>query len=336
VNANRRLLIAFLVSVIVAASGIPVSGEPCCVILVPPPPPPPSPPDKKEPSPASSYGPIYAQLPLLAAIERRLFEGLDVTIQTRDSQTAIKEVSAKVGTLGIASISEIAGFQALAGAKVHVIGVAVNRADYGLFSGHAGPTSIVELKGHQIVVPASDESGRIYVAQVLETAGLREGDVKVVVQDRKAYDPAQLAKAFDRANSGATLAFDGFKWEKWGKVTQLTGPAAATIPLWVLYTSSETLAKEPKQVIQFIKGIDAGLKAVKGDPQLARTLLGRLEVGPATAQAISQLLPLVLPDTVRPNVAQLEHTVRILKDIGYTKTTPALTDEAIVRTIYGP
>ena len=332
-NVNKRLLMTLLAGVIVASTSTPVRGEPCCIIVVPPQPPPS---EKKEPAPASSYGPIYAQLPLLAAIERKLFGDLKVSIQTREVRNATKEVGQTLGTLGIGPISEVAAWNMQGGAKVQVIGVVVNRADYGLVSGLTGPTSIIGLKGQRIVVPASDELGRVYVAQVLRAAGLREGDVKVEVQDRSAFQPAVLVKAFDRADSGATLTFDGFKWETWGKVKRLTGPAAVTIPLWVLYSGSDTLLKEPKQVTQFLKGIDAGLKAVKGEPQLARSLLDRLEVGAGTAQAIAQLVPLVLPDTVRPNVAQIEQTVTVLKDIGYTKDIPWVTDEASLKKIYGP
>ncbi|MGH8545843.1 MAG: ABC transporter substrate-binding protein [Gammaproteobacteria bacterium] len=333
-NVIRGSLTAFFVVMVLASPVTQANGEPCCIILVPSAPPPPAP-EEKGPDPTPSFGPIYAQLPVLAAVEKKLFIRVDVGIQVRESQRAIQEVSATTGTLGIAPISDIAAFNARPGAaKVLVVGVIVNRSTYGLFSSPTGAASIAELKGKNIAVPGFEPVGRLYLAQVLRGAGLAEKDVKIVVWDRTAFNPSTVSTAFARGNIAATLAFDGFKWDPSAKVTRLTGPAAVVTPLWVLYSGLVTLSTETTHVARLINGINAGLRAVKGESKLARNLLREFKVSSAAAQAIEQYVPLVLPDTIRPNVAQIRQTGVLMKEIGLISEIAPLTDEQTLRTVY--
>ena len=110
-KANRRWIIAVIYGLLLLMFPMPAASEPCCIIVVPPPPSSP-PPSAKETGIWPSVIPIYPQLPLFAAIEKKMFEtSLQVEVRRELLRDALSMVHSTQGALGLTTVNVLAAYK---------------------------------------------------------------------------------------------------------------------------------------------------------------------------------------------------------------------------------
>jgi len=332
-SAASRFAVVLIVAIMVAAAAS-VDADPCCITLVPPPPPPPPPPPTEAVN--VSYGAVYAQIGIVIARDRALFGDLRVELRQSDILSAISEVSKTTGYVGIGPINSVVQYAGRQDGRVHVIATLVAKPDYALFAPRTAPEDIAWLKGRKIGIPSTGSLAHLYAIRALDSKGLNWRDVTFVAVDPKVWaSPPMVGATMFQGTFAATPLFAGLSVTgATGQIKAVVGPGAVTMPTWVLYVGSGTLEREADQLGRFVQGIEAGLRVAKSEPAQVRKALDMLGVRGPIVAAVSQLAPTVLPDSVRPNIADVQQTVRLLTEIGNIAEPPPLADETTIGMIF--
>lgn len=322
-TVDKSRVVAVAITFALLSSVIPGMAGPCCIVMVPPAPPPPPP----EPNIPPAHTQVYGELPLFAAIEKRAFGALKVSISRRPrGEAAEAAVASTLGAVGLGPITTLARYKAETGAPLEIVAVVVGSLTYGLYAKLDGPTRVEDLKGKRIAVPPVGTLAHLATIETLKTAGLSSRDVQVV-QTGAPSVAAVTAGAADAAPDFIGASFSNLKKIESKKVS---------FPTWVLYASSDTLAREMKEVMQFIHGLMKGLEAVKSDRDLVGRLLEK-EFGvkdPQVQKLMATLVPAILLSSIRPIPEEVAKTVNTLRETGWVTSAPRLVSADRVQSLF--
>lgn len=264
-RSSGVVVVACLLLLLSASGGV---AGPCCIVIVPPPP---SPPPKD--SLSASFGEIYAQLPLFAAIEKNLFGTLKVTIERAQFAEAATKVASGRGVVGVGPINKIAEFNSKSNTLVQIAAVLIDRPDYALFTRQAGPDRLAQLTGQEIGIPAIGSLEHLYALKAVRAGGLPEAAVRFAVAPSWANPSTKALADLKQGKVAAVPLFLGFASSKY-QLRQLQG-APVTLPSWVAYVGPITLGEELNEVIQFIKALQQGLTLVNQDRSMVNSILSK-------------------------------------------------------------
>jgi ABC-type nitrate/sulfonate/bicarbonate transport system substrate-binding protein len=328
-NAGRRVLSPILATVFLLSFVPNGLAGPCCIVVVPPPPPP----SAKE-SQSASFGEIYAQLPLLVSLEKRLFGTLKVTIERTQVSDAVARAISTRGVVGIAPINRLAELNGKSNLPAQVIAVAIDRPDYNLFTRSGGPATVEQLRGKEIGIPGVGTLEHLYVLKTLRAGGLSESAVRFAVEPSWGNPSAKLLPALKTGKIAAAPLFLGFMSSKYD-LGQIRQPVVK-LPSWVIYAGPQTLREESAEVQQFLRGLQEGLKSTHTDKSTVKSILSReFKLSDDEANILLEYLPVVLPTTMKPNVTELDQTADLLRTVGITKQKVVFSDESTLERLYG-
>jgi ABC-type nitrate/sulfonate/bicarbonate transport system substrate-binding protein len=329
---NKILITAAMSILLMLIATIPVSSSPCCIVVVRPPPP--KAPKAQKENLLPSHGWIYSQLPVLAAIEKELFDAsLKMEIRPLPFHEAVALVQSKQGALGIDFLTTLATYIAQSGANLKVTSVNINQPYYALFTKPGGPEKLKDLKGKNIVVPQRSTLGYIFVVEALRLAGFNEKDIKFThIPQRVARMTAFAAGKFDAA---LLLTGDDDVAKDYG-LKQIEIPKPTKLPSWVTYTSSETLDKETEEINKFIKGVTKGINIVKENSKLTRNILKKQFkiTGRIQDLMIKKYIPLILPDNIRPEPKEINQILQVMQSMNLFKKAPVLINSQQLQELY--
>lgn len=338
-NPNRKWIIAVMYGLLLLMSPIPAASEPCCIIVVPPPPSSP-PPAAKETGIWPSIIPIYPQLPLFAAIEKKMFEAsLKVEVRRKSFREALNMVHYTQGSLGLTTINMLARYKVATEADIEVAAVTINRPYYAVYALASHPAMLKDLKGKAINISGKSVSELVYTIKALRSAGISEKDVKFV--SITAAGPPNYIEAARALKSGMVQATTGFVGYEAIvpeiRLAQIETPKTIMFPSWIIYANSRTLDKETKKVNQFIKGYTKGINVVKEDQQLVRRILEKqfnISNRKIQDKIVKIYIPLILPASIRPDPKEMKVTLEIISSVAKFKKAPVLLDEKRLQELY--
>ncbi len=302
------------------------ASDPCCIIIVPPPPPPPPPSAVKVPT---RVGEIAAQLPLFAAVERRLFpRAVNVTFRRAPFREAVDMVLQNRGALGVGTVNAVAVYKSSTRASLEIGAVMVKRADFALYARPGGPTKLADLQGKTVGVPAVGDCQNLFINEALRRAGISKDKVTFLAVG----DSGVTAVSAGRVDAvplpvGAEASLP--------ELRQIELPL--TLPSWVLYSSSATLSAEAKEVADLFVGISRAVEILRTDPALTRLILQReFNVSdPSTLDVMVQrYIPPLLPDSIRPDPKAVQEAVEMLSSIGQVQKGTTILDSRMLQKLF--
>jgi len=338
-NPNRKWIIAVIYVLLLLMYPIPAASEPCCIIVVPPPPSSP-PPSAEETGIWSSIIPIYPQLPLFAAIEKKMFEtSLKVEVRRKSFDKALFMVHSTQGALGLTTINVLARYKVETQADIEIAAVTINRPYYGVYTLEDGPATFKDLKGKVINISGKRISEFVYLIKALRSAGINEKDAKFVsIAAAGPQNYIEVVRALKSGRVQATTGLFGYKAIVPGiKLKQIETPKPITLSSWIIYANSRTLDKEKKKVNQFIKGYTKGINVVKEDQQLVRSILEKqfnIINQKVQDKIVNVYIPLFLPTNIRPDPKEMKVTLDIISSVAKFKEAPVLLDEKRLQELY--